>query len=121
MKLFDLHCDTAGECFKQKIPLKSNNLHIDLCKGESLDEWMQVFAIWIPDELRGEAALEYFRAVYENFNKEIRLNADKIKLCQGFSDIDSEKNRPFAELCSPAKVLLLLLSRAELSWRKVTV
>lgn len=91
MKLFDLHCDTAGECFKQKIPLKSNSLHIDLCKGESLDEWMQIFAIWIPDELRGEAALEYFRAVYENFNKEICLNADKIKLCQGFSDMVSEE------------------------------
>lgn len=97
MKLFDLHCDTAGECFKQKIPLKSNDLHIDLCKGKSLDKWVQVFAIWIPDELRGEAALEYFRSVYENFNEEIRLNADEIKLCQRFSEIESEKKQPLCK------------------------
>lgn len=94
MKLFDLHCDTAGECFKQKIPLKSNNLHIDLCKGESLDKWVQVFAIWIPDELRGEAALEYFRSVYENFDEEIRMNADEIKLCQRFQEIEAEEKQP---------------------------
>ena len=97
MKLFDLHCDTAGECFKQKIPLKSNNLHIDLCKGESLDKWVQVFAIWIPDELRGEAALEYFRSVYENFNEEIRMNADKIKLYQRFSEIEAEEKQPLCK------------------------
>ncbi len=94
MKLFDLHCDTAGECFRQKIPLKSNNLHIDLCKGENLDKWVQVFAIWIPDELRGEAALGYFRSVYDNFNEEICMNADKIKLCQRFSEIEAEEKLP---------------------------
>ena len=55
---------------------------------------MQVFAIWIPDELRGKAALGYFDSVYKNFAEEIRLNADKIKLCQGFSDIEEETETP---------------------------
>lgn len=94
VKLFDLHCDTAGECLKQKIPLYSNDLHIDLCKGEDLDKWAQIFAIWIPDGLRGEAALEYFNAVYKNFVAEIRLNAGKIKLCQDFSDIEAKTKAP---------------------------
>ncbi len=92
MKLFDLHCDTAGECFKQKIPLHSNELHIDLCKGKHLDEWTQIFAIWIPDELRGEAALEYFRSVYDNFIDEINLNSEKIKMCQGIRDFKTDEN-----------------------------
>ncbi len=92
MKLFDLHCDTAGECLKQKIPLHSNNFHIDLCKGKNLDKWTQIFAIWIPDELRGEQALEYFRSVYDNFIAEIRLNSDKIKLCQALSDLEAGDN-----------------------------
>lgn len=96
MKLFDLHCDTAGECFNRKKPLCSNDLHIDLCKGARLDKWTQVFAIWIPDELRGEAALDYFRKVHVNFSKEIGLNSDKIQVYQGVSDISSGcSNRVF--------------------------
>ncbi len=94
VKLFDLHCDTAGECLKRKISLYSNSLHIDLCKGKHLDRWTQIFAIWIPDELRSEAALEYFRSVHENFKEEIRLNTDKIKLCQDFSDVETETKAP---------------------------
>lgn len=86
MKLFDLHCDTVGECFNKKIPLRSNDLHIDLCKGKSLDKWCQIFAIWIPDELRGADALDYFENVLLNFKKEMLQNHDKIKLCQGVSD-----------------------------------
>ena len=89
MKLFDLHCDTAGECYNKKIPLADNNLHISLCKGEILDEWCQIFAIWIPDELRGKDALNYFVNVLENHKNEISNNSDKIMLCQRFSDIES--------------------------------
>ncbi|MBR3817618.1 MAG: membrane dipeptidase [Clostridia bacterium] len=88
MRLFDLHCDTAGECYNKKIPLAENDLHISLCKGKALDEWCQVFAIWILDELRGKKAYDYFVKVLENHKNEINKNADKIKLCQQFSDID---------------------------------
>ncbi len=89
MRLFDLHCDTAGECYNRKIPLFSNNLHIDLCKGECLDEWRQVFAVWIPDTLRGKEAYDYFESVLQNFKNEISQNSQKIQMCQGFSDFDA--------------------------------
>lgn len=92
MRLFDLHCDTAGECFNRQKPILRNDLHIDLCKGEHLDEWLQIFAIWIPDELRGEDALEYFRKVHSNFLKEINLNSDRIQLYQGITALDAENN-----------------------------
>ncbi len=92
MRLFDLHCDTAGECLNRRKPLLSNDLHIDLCKGELLDKWSQIFAIWIPDDLRGAEALEYFRKVYANFAEEIKLNSDKIQLYQGVSGLKSDKN-----------------------------
>lgn len=88
MKLFDLHCDTAGECFNKKMPLADNELHISLCKGDVLNKWCQFFAIWIPDELRGREAYDYFLNVLENHRNEIKLNPDKIKLCQGFSDVE---------------------------------
>lgn len=87
MKLFDLHCDTAGVCFDKKIRLNDETLHLNLCKGECLDEWAQLFAIWIKDELRGKNAEIYFEKAFENFNREINENSCKIKLCKGFDDI----------------------------------
>ena len=63
MNLFDLHCDTAGECFNRKIPLYDGVLHYNIRKGNTLDKECRLFAIWIPDELRGRAAAEYFEKV----------------------------------------------------------
>lgn len=99
LKLFDLHCDTAGECFNRKQPLSDGSLHINLCKGRELDKWCQLFAIWIPDELRGKAASEYFEKVFLNFKNEISLNFEKIKLCKDFNDLtDAESRRKCAAI-----------------------
>lgn len=87
MKLFDLHCDTAGVCFDKNISINDDTLHLSLGKGEYLDKWLQLFAIWISDELRGEKAELYFERVFKYFNKEISENTEKIKLCKGFDDI----------------------------------
>lgn len=92
MNLFDLHCDTAGECFNRKIPLYDGNLHYNICKGNVLDKECRLFAIWIPDELRGKDAAEYFDNVLLNFKNEISFNSSKIKLCQGFSDLSEAEN-----------------------------
>ena len=89
MRLFDLHCDTAGECFNKNKPLFSSDLHIDLCKGKILDKWVQVFAVWIPDEYRGKESVEYFEKVLGLFGKEIDKNSSEIKHCQGLSDIEA--------------------------------
>ncbi len=99
MNLFDLHCDTAGECFNRNLSLYDGNLHLNLCKGQALDKWTQLFAIWIPDELRGEKALEYFKNVFADFKNEIFENDDKIQLCQGISDLeDAHKSRKCAAI-----------------------
>ena len=72
MKLFDLHCDTIGECYKKNKSLYDNDMHVSLKRAKTFDEYNQVFAIWIPDELRGREAVEYFDNVadlyYENLN-----------------------------------------------------
>lgn len=94
MRLFDLHCDTAGECYNKKISLFSNDLHIDMCKGERLDEWRQFFAVWIPDNLRGKEAYDYFENVLLNFKNEIFQNSDKIQLYQGLYKEKEEHKSP---------------------------
>lgn len=88
MNLFDLHCDTAGECHNRNQSLYDGNLHINLCKGELLDRWCQLFAVWIPDELRGKDAEEYFEEVFLNFKNEISLNSEKIKQCKDSDDLN---------------------------------
>lgn len=89
MNLFDLHCDTAGECYLQGKPLYKNDLHVSVCKAKNLYKWAQLFAIWIPDEKRGPAAEEYFDCVCANFLKEVEKNSDKIILCRTAEDMDN--------------------------------
>lgn len=92
MKLFDLHCDTAGECFNQQRHILDGDLHINLCKGEVLDRWCQLFAIWIPDELRSKDAEKYFEKVLLNFKDEIEQYFKKVKLCKDFEDVNEAVN-----------------------------
>ncbi len=56
MNYFDLHCDTVTECEKQGQNLERNRLAVDLARGSAFERWVQTFALWVPDTLRGEAA-----------------------------------------------------------------
>ena len=82
MKYFDLHCDTIGECCNNSLSLRENKLHIDLQRAKAIDEYTQIFAIWISDELRGESAIKYFDKTADYFYKEIEDNKDVISLYQ---------------------------------------
>ena len=63
MKFFDLHSDTITECYSQNKSLEKNDLHISLERGQYLEKWTQVFAIWIPDDIRGNDAEEYYEKI----------------------------------------------------------
>lgn len=80
MRIFDLHCDTIGECFKQGKALKTNDLHIDLKRLSKYESYTQVFAIWIPDEYRGEQAFSYFNDVADFFTEEVNNNQEIVSL-----------------------------------------
>lgn len=89
MNYIDFHCDTIGECFLQQKHLYSNDLHISLQKAAEFKKYAQVFAVWIPDEKRGNKAFEYFNGVYNNFLSELRKNSGYIELCKTGNDIES--------------------------------
>lgn len=88
MNLFDFHCDTIGECYLQNKRLADNDLHISLKKADVFSHYGQVFAIWIPDEKRGDAAFSYYRAVRDYFYNVCTENAEKIRHCKNSTDID---------------------------------
>lgn len=87
MKFFDFHCDTIGECYLQNKRLADNDLHIHLKKANAFSCYGQVFAIWIPDEKRGESAYAYYKAVRDCFYKECAENRNKILHCKSVADI----------------------------------
>lgn len=80
MKYFDLHCDTATECYGKHLELTSNGLHISLEKTEKYDRWAQVFAVWIRDNLRGDAAFRYFLDVCRDFREKLLRAGEKAPL-----------------------------------------
>ena len=90
MKLFDLHCDTIGECYKNKLPLRNSKLNVSLDKAKDFENYTQVFAVWIPDELRGKSATGYFNNVCDYYYKELELNKD---LIVNFNDAKKDDKR----------------------------
>lgn len=80
MKVFDLHCDTITECYKNNLPLYKNDLHFSLENTKGYESYTQVFAVWILDEYRGDVARAYFNEVADYFYNEIEKNKDIISL-----------------------------------------
>lgn len=83
MRLFDLHCDTLTECTTRSLSLEDNGeLHISLDRGSGFSPWVQCFAVFIPDELRGEAAVRYFVKNAEYLRKQAEQTPKKLRLCK---------------------------------------
>ncbi len=56
IRLFDLHCDTLGRGCDERCSIGENGGAIDLRRGRAFVPWVQAFAAFIPDDLRGEEA-----------------------------------------------------------------
>lgn len=95
MKLFDLHCDTISDCYKKQKPLYDGDLQISLKRGEKYNPWFQCFAIWIPDNRRGKAALDYFDVLLLQLHREVERNSNRIMICRAPSDFQAaiEQNK----------------------------
>ena len=79
MKIFDLHCDTLGRAIDENKSLISQDFHVDIEKGIKYDKWVQCFAIFIPDEIRGDRALELFKRAKEKLESECEVKNSKIR------------------------------------------
>ena len=69
MRYFDLHCDTLSACGKKGQGLTDNGCQVDFNKIKA-DSYIQCFAVWIPDSLRGEAAFSYFMDLASLYQEE---------------------------------------------------
>ena len=93
MKFFDLHCDTAYECECELggVGLDEGAYHISLGRAKDIEEWTQVFAIFMPDEdkdgrpLRGEAAVAHYERVLAYIRRQKELFHDRMLIVDDYS------------------------------------
>lgn len=82
MDLFDLHCDTAFECATKLdgVNLAQGARHLSLNRGSYLTNWRQVFAVFMPDEYRGEAAIAHYERVRDYLYRQEQLYSDRFRM-----------------------------------------
>ncbi|MCL2531988.1 MAG: membrane dipeptidase [Oscillospiraceae bacterium] len=61
MRVFDLHCDT----------LTTKMGHISLEHGKLFEQWAQLWAIFVPDTLQGQAAADYFDRIAAQYHTQL--------------------------------------------------
>ncbi len=75
MEYFDLHCDTLYRAVIDGASLINDKYHISLDKSSLFDKWVQHFAVWIPDEIKGEYATCFFNKAVELYKNEYITDA----------------------------------------------
>lgn len=70
MQYFDLHCDTLYKATACNSSFNDKRNHIRSSDASLFDKWKQMFAIWIPDELRSSAATRLFNNAVDVFINE---------------------------------------------------
>lgn len=116
MRHFDLHCDTLSRCAAEKASLVDNGFDISLEKGQIFDCWVQAFAAFINDDLRGAKAYHAFQAQAAVLQKAIEAgkavpyDPDNLRegVCNAMLTVENgaalggklERIREFAEMAS---------------------
>ena len=79
MRVFDLHCDTVYRATKENSTLSDPRFEINIDKALAIDTFEQLTAVWIPDEYRGERAVELFRQCLKTYCRD-RMFTDTHKM-----------------------------------------
>ena len=71
MNYTDLHCDTITRCYKEKKSFYDGDLQINALKTKGIENYRQFFALWLSDELKGEAAFSLCKNMLDYYHKEM--------------------------------------------------
>lgn len=91
--MIDLHCDTLTiENYRKQIPhldtLNSPDCHLSLGAMPAGTKWAQCFAIFIPDQLRGQDAIDFFDRYAASFYAQMEKNKDLVLPCRCHADME---------------------------------
>ena len=86
--LIDLHCDTlADQNYVNTLDDPKRALSLSaIPKGV---HWAQFYAVFIPDAEQGQAAVNYFEKNRLNFERQMKLYADRVVPCRGAADMEA--------------------------------
>jgi len=89
--IIDLHCDTLTElnytATGNQDTLDDPKRALSLSNIPQGVHWAQFFAIFIPDERRGQEAIDYFELNRESFVRQMRRFCDRVAPCRGLCDM----------------------------------
>ncbi len=83
MKLFDLHCDTLYEMYKQDQGFDKNSLNISLEKAKCFSEYRQVLAVWSENSLSEEECFAQLLEIYKIYKERIPKDFPHILAVEG--------------------------------------
>lgn len=119
MRLFDLHCDTALELYRQGQQLSSNTLHISLERAACFQPYIQTAAVWTAKSLGNEAAWEQFGHVADCLDERIaRAGARRVENAAAIAHAADKKSPAFLLAVEDARLLNGYLSRVDALYRR---
>ena len=90
--LIDLHCDTLTNCGRPGAAaadtLNDPDKVLSLSALPQHTHWAQFFAIFTPDELRGQAAMDWFAASRDSFDRQMDKFSDRVIPCRTAGDME---------------------------------
>lgn len=92
MSLFDLHCDTLTRNLYPPYEAETETLdnpdfHLALSKIPAGTKWVQCFAIFVPDEVRGQEAIDFFDRCADSFRRQTEAHRDRAAACGSAADV----------------------------------
>lgn len=91
--MIDLHCDTLVEWNYAKTgaldTLDDPARVVSLSKFSKGTRWTQCFAIFCPDEVRGDDALAYFDQYAKSFHRQMEKFSDRVAPCRTAAEMDA--------------------------------
>lgn len=88
MQLFDLHCDSIVNFRKEHSDFLCQKTQFSLRELAAFDRLCQTMAIFIPDDVRNEAAVAYFRNHKEYLDDLLEKQKDLAELVRGPEDME---------------------------------
>lgn len=95
--LFDLHCDTlTRNCYppyeEETETLDNPAFHLALRKVPAGTKWVQCFAVFVPDDRRGDDAVAFFDRAAASFYRQAEAHRDRMSACRSFEELAAAVN-----------------------------
>ena len=91
MKAFDMHCDTLLGGNRNHWDLVNDQMHISLDKLGAFEHYVQCFAIFIPDQFRGQDAIDFYDRTFAYYQAQTEKYADRMEWAHNGKELAQAK------------------------------